>query len=116
MKKFLLLIFILCVVTSAWAKSISTHVEFTYDKDFEEGITKFSLYYLDITAPDGRQHVVDVLDVTLRAFDTPTFDLPPGKTSEFILVAVEKDGTEQASPVYPFKFTGKPTINRINKK
>lgn len=116
MKKYLVVLLILCVVASAWAKSVSVKVEFSYDPDFEQGLNKFSLYYLDETESTGRIHVGDLTDVTQRIFDTPVFDLPPGKTSDFILVAVHNDGEEFASVIYPWKFTGKPAITNIDKR
>ena len=57
--------------------------------------------------------IMDVSDTATRIFDTPLFDLQPGKYIDFYLSALYTDGTENFSPAYAYKYTGKPVIFSI---
>ena len=60
--------------------------------------------------------ITDINSVKTRVFDTPTFDLSPGKLIDFYLSAVSTDGGEAFSPAFPFKYTGKPFIISVRSK
>ena len=115
MKKLLLVFLVLAFCTAtAWAKSLSLYTEFSFDTDFEPELTMFKLYHRDINTAEYIL-INEVTDVTARAFNTPVFDLPPGKTADFFLAAVYKDGTESLSPMFQWKFTGQPRINKLTR-
>ena len=119
MKKILsvMLIVLFMAFGTAYAKDIQLGVELEFDPDFNEDTTEFALFYQNETNPNVLVEVTRISDSTVRQFDTPIFDLAPGKTSQFFLAAVYDDGTiDMSDPGFPYKFTGKPTIIRLIKR
>jgi len=116
MKKFILVCMLVLFATVAFAKSISLTITFEYDVAFEPDTKMFRLYYQNKVQPDVLVLVEETTDISARVWDISSFDLAPGKTSEFFVAAVYNDGTEEMSPPYPFKFTGKPVIKDIRKR
>lgn len=115
MKKFLLILAILLCAGWVMAKDIDMQVTFDFDPDFEADVEVFKLYYQTQQNPDTIVYLMDLTDVTSRVFITPTFDLPPGKTSELFVSAKYTSGEEEMSLPFPFKYTGKPTIIRADR-
>lgn len=116
MKKFVLIAVLVLFATVAFAKDIALTVTFEYDVAFEEETESFNLYYQNQLNPDTFVLVADTTDVTMRVWVVPVFDLAPGKTSQFFVEAVYKDGTKEMSPPFAYKFTGKPVIKDIRKR
>ncbi len=111
-----LALFIAGCSCSAYAKDASLVVEFSFDKDFEVGITGYRLYYTKVPGSGVRVFITDIGSIEARVIDTPVFDLAPGKTTDFFLSAVSTDGSEAFSPAFPFKYTGKPFVISIRSK
>lgn len=116
MKRLFLIIMMVLFATVVFAKDIALTVTFEYDAAFEPETESFNLYYQNQLNPDTFVLVADTTDVTMRVWVVPIFDLAPGKTSQFFVEAVYKDGTKEMSPPFAYKFTGKPTIKDIRKR
>jgi len=113
--KHLLVIFlVLGLAVTAWAKNLSVQVQFSFDEEFEAGVSGYKLYYRQ-DGTDKKIYISTCLDVTARIFDSQLFDIPPGKVTDFYLSALNTDGTEDFSPVFPWRFTGSPLIKAIQK-
>lgn len=123
MKKLLvaLMISVFCIVgvytgiNTAHAKDVSVQVEFGFEPDFEVGVTEFVFYYQDKLDPMTLIEVTKHLDIGSRAFTTPIMDLPPGRITNFFISAVYDTGEVEMSEGFAWKFTGKPSIVKINK-
>ena len=121
MKKFICLVLIaisllLSGCSFAYAKDADLEIEFSFDPEFEVDIVGYKLYYIKVPGSVVRVFITDINNVQTRVFDTPTFDLAPGKLIDFYLSAVSTDGSESFSPPFPFKYTGKPFVISIRSK
>ncbi len=106
-----------CLMFSvACAKNIGFNIEYSLDPDFEPYVTEYVLEYENSNLPGTMVEVMRFQPDGMMVFDTPVFDLAPGKTSDFYLTAVYDGGVTETSEPYPFKFTGKPTVIRMIRK
>lgn len=120
MKKILaiLLITMMCAfvsVNTSLAKDAQLQIEFTLDVDFEYEIAEYGVYVEAEGSPGSLVEVQTVTDATVRIIDTPVIDLLPGRTTNIYVSARYTDGQEVMSDPFPWKFTGKPFIIRVNK-
>ena len=102
MKKFIIsALIVLMMVFSAnvtFAKDAELQVEFSFDPAFEVDLSGYKLYYTPVPGSGTMTFIQNVGDTATRIFDTPVFDLQPGKNIDFYLSAVYSDGTENFSP------------------
>ena len=120
MKKILtgLLIAMFCVFGvsgTTFAKDVQLQIEWTFDADFEADITEYIVYYEAEGFPGALVEIQRVGNATERVVDTPVIDLAPGKTSNLYVSAMYATGEEVISDPFPWKFTGKPFVIRVNK-
>ena len=115
MKKVFVVLMVLALATTAFAKSLTVSIDFSFDPDFEPELSMFKVYYQNEVNPSIIFHVMDIPDVSARSVNTPVFDLPPGRTSDFFVAAVYTSGEVEMSPPYAWKFTGRPTIIRVSR-
>jgi hypothetical protein len=99
-----------------YAKDANLEIEFSFDPEFEIDIVGYKLYYIKVPGSAVRVFITDINNVQTRVFDTPTFDLSPGKLIDFYMSAVSTDGGEAFSPAFPFKYTGKPFVISVRSK
>lgn len=120
MKKILsiLLISVFClfsVVNVSLAKDVELQVQFDIDAEFEVEINEYVVYFEELTSLGTLVEAGRFTDSTLRIVETGIIDLAPGKTTNIYVSAVYKTGEEVTSDSFPWKFTGKPFIIRVNK-
>ena len=120
MKKILiaLLLAALCsfmVVGNAAAKDVQLQIEWTIDTDFVIEISEFIVYIEAENAPGALVEVQRVTDSGATVTDTPVIDMAPGKTANIYVSALYATGEEELSDPFPWKFTGKPFVIRVNK-
>jgi len=106
----------LFIANTSQAKDAALAVEFSYDKEFEPSITEFKLYCIKVPGSAIQEHVATLTDVSSRVWSVPVIDIPPGKSLDYYLSAVDQDGDEHISPAYAFKLIGRPAIRNIRKR
>ena len=120
MKKLIaaLLVSIFCIVgivDVSFSKDVNIQVDFGFDQEFEADVTEYILYYQYPLDSNTLVEITKITDVSARSFFPSTFDLPPGKTSNFYISATYDTGEMEYSDPYPWKFTGRPTIIDLKK-
>ncbi len=120
MKKFLVaLLLVVLACTVAYAKVTDLEIEFTIDSEFEPYIDSYKVY-TEVPGTGAIIHVATFTEAANFVAQLTALDLDPGKVTNFYLGAIY--GTDAATEVedrsvaFPFKFTGKPVLIRIQKQ
>ena len=98
----------------AYAKDAELVIEFSFDPDYP--VQEFRLLCITVPGSAVQKLISHTTDITTREWTTLVTDIPPGKTLDWYLAAVDVDGMETYSPAYKFKLTGRPTIIRIKRE
>lgn len=112
------LLIVLAVCSIAYAKVTDLEVEFVMDAEFAPFIDSYKLY-TEVPGSGVVAHVASFAKSTNFIEQVTAIDLDPGKITNFYLAAVygvdSATAIEDRSDAFPYKFTGKPVIIRINK-
>ncbi len=100
--------------SQAYAKDAALEVEFSFDPDYP--VAEFRLLCETVPGSGEQVLVATTADIEVRAWEVMVIDIPPGRTLDWYISAVDQDGDETYSPAYQFKLTGKPTILRIKRR
>lgn len=99
------------------SKEIGVVVEYAYDLEDPALIQEYQ-FFVELT--DGNKTLVAVVPVGAangadEAFEVTNANIPIGKTFNYFLAAVHKDGEVVMSPAFAFKATGKVVIKKISR-
>jgi hypothetical protein len=119
MRRVLVLLIGMMLFTSfVQAKPAELVVDFSYDVEYETGISGFRLYCITVPGSGHMDLMATTSDVSGREWQTPVLEVPPGKRLAWYIAAVDKDTGQEypSSNAYMFKLTGQPTIIKIRRK
>ena len=117
-KLFMSLLIILVMATIAYAKLVDLEIEFTIDAEFVPYIDSYKVY-TEVPGTGVLEHVATLSQSVDFVAQITAIDLLPGRTTNFYLGAVygtDATAIEDVSIAFPYKFTGKPVVIRINKQ
>lgn len=106
---------ILFCASIANAKVGNFSVEYIIDQEFIEYIVSYNLYK-EAEGSTIKELVGSFLKDSEQVLLVDDLDLPAGKVTNFYLEAVYVGGDLAMSEVFPFKYTGKPTIIRFTRR
>ncbi len=109
---------VLFVCTVAYAKIVDLEIEFTMDAEFVPFIDAYKVY-TEVPGSGNLEHTATLQKTADFIYQLTAMDLPPGKITNFYLGAVygtTETAVEDISIAFPYKFTGKPVVIRINKR
>lgn len=118
MKKVILaMITTLILITSAWATDPQLLIEYAMEPaESISEVAEFRLYVIKVPGSGVKDLIGTWLSDPLITEWTDTYyDLPIGKTLNYYLESVDKEGDTAMSPPYAFKITGQAVIISIRR-